>query len=166
MGTNYSRIPKAEEINTRMQKLTLRLQEVDLWNSAMIERGYRYIDNPADEWTQLSPWDEFLDGTTVHLGKRSMGWKFCWNFHDNRYYSNREELIKFVLSGRVVDEYGEEINSQEFLDMAFAWGELDGLVADKEYFDKTEHHVWMSDTSLYYDRIVDGLRVSSSTEFS
>lgn len=166
MGTNYTRIPKAEEINTRRQKLNIRLQEVDLWNSAMIERGYRYIDNPDDEWTQLSPWDEFLDGTAVHLGKRSMGWKFCWNFHDNRYYSNREELIKFVLSGRVVDEYGEEIGSQDFLDMAFAWGEPDGLVTDKAYFDKTEHHVWMSDTSLYYDRIVDGLRVSSSTEFS
>lgn len=166
MGTNYTRIPKSDEINARKQKLNMRLQEVDMWNPAMIERGYRYIDNPKDEWEQLSPWDEFLDGTTVHLGKRSMGWKFCWNFHNNKYYSNREELIKFVLSGRVVDEYGEQIDSQEFLDMAFAWGEPDGLVADKEYFDTTNHHHWMSNPEDYYDREIDGLRVSNSTEFS
>jgi hypothetical protein len=50
--------------------------------------------------------------------------------------------------------------------MAFAWGEPDGLVADKEYFDTTEHHRWMSNPEDYYDREVDGLRVSSSTEFS
>lgn len=166
MGTNYTRVPKSEEINARKQKLNMRLQEVDIWNPDMIERGYRYIDNPKDEWEQLSPWDEFLDGTAVHLGKRSMGWKFCWNFHNNKYYSNREELIKFVLSGRVVDEYGEQIDSQEFLDMAFAWGEPDGLVADKEYFDSTNHHSWMSNPSDYYDKEVDGLRVSSSTKFS
>lgn len=166
MGTNYTRIPKSVEINERRQKLAMRLQEVDLWNPALIERGYRYIDNPEYEWTKISPWDEFLDGTTVHLGKRSLGWKFCWNFHDNKYYSNREELIKFVLSGRVVDEYGDQIDSQEFLDMAFAWEEPDGQVADKEYFDKNEHHMWISDPSRYYGRDVDGLRVSSSTEFS
>ena len=166
MGTNYTRIPKSEEINTRRQKLSMRLQEVDLWNPSMIERGYRYIDSQEDEWEQLSPWDEFLDGTAIHLGKRSSGWKFCWNFHNNKYYSNKEELIEFVLSGRVVDEYGEEIDPQEFLDMAFAWGEPDGLVADKEYFDSTNHHNWMSNPSDYYDKIIDGLRVSSSAEFS
>ena len=166
MGTNYTRVPKSSEMNARRQKLYMRLQEVDMWNPAMIERGYRYIDCPEDEWEQLSPWDEFLDGTAVHLGKRSMGWKFCWNFQDNKYYSNKEELIKFVLSGRVVDEYGEEIDSQEFLDMAFNWGEPDGLVADKEYFDTTNHHHWMSNPEDYYDIVVDGLRVSSSTEFS
>ena len=58
------------------------------------------------------------------------------------------------------------MDPQEFLDMAFAWGEPDGLIADKEYFDKTEHHRWMSNPETYYDRILDGLRVSSSTEFS
>lgn len=166
MGTNYTRVPKIVEINARRQKLAMRLQDVDIWNPALISRGYRYIDCPKDEWSQLSPWDEFLEGAAVHLGKRSSGWKFCWNFHDKKYYSNKAELIKFVLSGRVVDEYGEEVDSQEFLDMAFSWGEPDGQVANKEYFDKTEHHMWMSDPSQYYDRDINGLRVSSSTEFS
>lgn len=165
MGTNYYRIPKESEIEKKRARLKAQIDAMPT-TPGDVERAFRYIDNPTDEWSLLNPWDEFIEGTSIHLGKRSMGWKFCWNFHNNKYYSNREELIEFVLSGRVVDEYGEQIDSQEFLDMAFAWGEPDGLVADKEYFDSTNHHMWMSDPSRYYDREVDGLRVSSSTEFS
>jgi hypothetical protein len=50
--------------------------------------------------------------------------------------------------------------------MALEWGQPNGLVADKEYFDTTEHHRWMSNPENYYDKEIDGLRVSSSTEFS
>ena len=163
MGTNYTRIPTSEEMEVRRKILEKRVKDL-IMEPALIEREFQITNE--DSWDSESPWDKFLDGTAIHLGKRSSGWKFCWNFHDNKYYSNKEELIKFVLSGRVVDEYGEEIDPQEFLDMAFAWGEPDGLVADKEYFDSTNHHNWMSNPSAYYDHVVDGLRVSSSTEFS
>ena len=95
-----------------------------------------------------------------------MGWKFCWNFNDNKYYSNKAELIDFINAGRVVDEYGEEVQPAVFMEMAFNWGQPDGLVADKTYFDTTNHHHWMSNPEDYYDREIDGLRVSSSTEFS
>ena len=165
MGTNYYRIPKASEVEQRKQKLQSRIRTMPISASA-VEREFRFLDDPDDEWSRMNPWDEFVQDTNIHLGKRSMGWKFCWNFHENKYYSNKEELIAFVLNGRVVDEYGEEQDPQKFLDMAFAWGEPDGLVADKEYFDKTEHHRWMSNPEDYYDHEVDGLRVSSSTEFS
>ena len=165
MGTNYYRIPTVSEIEERKNLLQSRIRTMPITPDA-IENNFGYIDNPDDEWGQLSPWDEFIEDTSIHLGKRSGGWKFCWNFHNNKYYSNKEELIEFILSGRVVDEYGEEIESQEFLDMAFAWGEPDGLVANKEFFEKNERMVWMSNQSDYYDKIVDGLRVSSSTEFS
>jgi len=165
MGTNYYRIPTEQEVERRKLKLQSRIRTMPMSASA-VERDFRYIDNPEDEWSQLNPWDEFVEGTNIHLGKRSGGWKFCWNFHKDKYYSSKEELIQFVLSGRVVNEYGEEMDPQEFLEMAFAWGEPDGLVADKEYFDTTEHHRWMSNPEAYYDREIDGLRVSSSTEFS
>ena len=163
MGTNYTRIPTSEEMEVRRKRLEKTVKDL-IMEPALIEREFQITKE--DSWESESPWDEFLEGTTVHLGKRSMGWKFCWNFHKDKYYSNKEELIKFVLSGRVVDEYGTELEPQEFLDMAFEWGEPDGLVADKEYFDSTDHHSWMSNPSDYYDKIVDGLRVSSSTEFS
>ena len=163
MGTNYTRIPTSEEMETRRKRLEKTVKDL-IMEPALIEREFQITKE--DSWDSESPWDKFLDGTAVHLGKRSSGWKFCWNFHKDKYYSNKEELIKFVLSGRVVDEYGEQIDSQEFLDMAFSWGEPDGLVADKAYFDTTEHHAWMSNPEAYYDREVDGLRVSSSTQFS
>lgn len=165
MGTNYYRIPKVDEINTRYQKLTRRLQEMDMWNPSLIEDGYRFIENPEDEWSRLSPWDEFTNGTSVHLGKRSMGWKFCWNFHNGKYYSNKEELLDFIRKGRVVDEYGSPMKVEEFIEMALSWGQPDGMVADKEYFDKHERLSWFNSED-HYDKEIDGLRVSSSTEFS
>ena len=164
MGTNYYRIPTQSELETRKAKLIKDIVDLDI-SPSNIETEFRQY-NYESSWDNESVWDRFIEGTNIHLGKRSGGWKFCWNFHKDKYYSNKEELIQFVLSGRVVDEYGEQIDSQEFLDMAFAWGEPDGLVADKEYFDSTNHHSWMSNPSDYYDKIIDGLRVSSSTEFS
>lgn len=163
MGTNYRRVPKTSDIIVKTQKLNIRLVEMDFASPSQASEDFRFIEKGLD---RLSPWDEFIEDISIHLGKRSMGWKFCWNFHNNKYYSNKEELIKFILKGRVVDEYGEEIDSQEFLDMAFAWGEPDGLVGNKEYFDRTAHHRWMSNPSDYYDKEIDGLRVSSSTDFS
>ena len=163
MGTNYTRIPIAEEMEAKRKRLEKTVKDL-IMEPSLISREFQITKE--DSWESESPWDEFLDGTNVHLGKRSGGWKFCWNFNDNKYYNSKEELIKFVLSGRVVDEYGEEIDPQEFLDMAFAWGEPDGMVADEEYFNTTNHHSWMSNPAAYYDKIIDGLRVSSSTEFS
>jgi hypothetical protein len=163
MGTNYTRIPTAEEMEAKRKRFEKTVKDL-IMEPSLISQEFQITKE--DSWEIESPWDEFLDGTNVHLGKRSSGWKFCWNFNDNKYYSNKKELIQFVLSGRVVDEYGEEIDSQEFLDMAFAWGEPDGMVADEEYFNTTKHHIWMSNPEAYYDKIIDGLRVSSSTEFS
>jgi len=163
MGTNYTRIPTAEEMEAKRKRLVKTVKDLTM-EPSFIEREFQIVKE--DSWDSESPWDKFLEGTAIHLGKRSSGWKFCWNFNDNKYYSSKEELIQFVLSGRVVNEYGEEMDPQEFLDMAFAWGEPDGLSADAEYFRKNERMGWMSNPSFYYDKIVDGLRVSSSTEFS
>jgi hypothetical protein len=113
----------------------------------------------------MNPWDEFIEGSNIHLGKRSMGWKFCWNFHDNKYYSDKQQLIDFIRSGRIVDEYGAEESPQEFLDMAFSWGEPEGLTVDAEYYKNNERSSMFNDPK-YYDKEIDGLRVSSSTDFS
>lgn len=165
MGTNYYRIPKASEVEKKKRLLESRIRKMPITPSS-IERGFMYIDNPTDEWSSLSPWDEFIEGTSIHLGKRSSGWKFCWNFHNNQYYKDKESLLNFIRTGRVVDEYGEEMNVEEFITMALEWGQPNGLVADEKYFNTTNHHSWMSNPSDYFDKEIDGLRVSSSTEFS
>jgi hypothetical protein len=164
MGTNYYRIPTQSEMETRKAKLIKDIADLDI-SPSNIETEFRQY-NYEDFWDSESVWDEFVEGTNIHLGKRSGGWKFCWNFHKDKYYKDKESLLNFIRTGRVVDEYGEEVDVEEFITMALEWGQPNGLVADKEYFDRTEHHSWMSNPSAYYDKIIDGLRVSSSTEFS
>ena len=165
MGTNYYRIPTEREMERKKELLQSRIRTMSITPS-VIGYDFRYIDNPNDEWSSLSPWDEFVDGTNIHLGKRSGGWKFCWNFHNNQYYKDKESLLKFIRSGRVVDEYGDEMDREEFITMALEWGQPNGLVADEKYFEQRNQNRWMSNPSNYYDKEIDGLRVSSSTEFS
>jgi len=165
MSTNYYRIPTQEEMLNRQQTLIEQVTTMDM-SMENIERGMRYI-SPTKDWEWFSPWEMFIEGTNIHLGKRSMGWKFCWNFHKEKYYSNKEELLSFIRSGRIVDEYGTDWMVEEFIEMALSWGEPDGLVVNEIYriqqrskgvssfFDKPE----------YDDKIIDGLRVSSATDF-
>lgn len=166
MGTNYYRIPQASEMDERKFKLLEKIKNLDL-SPSNIECGF---DEPIDDqWGRESPWSIFISGTNIHLGKRSGGWKFCWNFHSNKYYSNKEELLSFIRSGRVVDEYGEEQDVEEFINMALEWGQPNGLVVNEEYRNKERMSgrgtFWL-DNNKYDDLIIDGLRVSTSTEFS
>src|SRR6056300_1993771 len=165
MGTNYYRIPKVDDVNRSYQKFMARLQQMDRWDPSQILNGYRFIDDPEDEWSSMTPWDEFTKDMSIHLGKRSMGWKFCWNFHDGKFYSNKQELLEFIRKGRVVDEYGTQIDVEEFIKMSMEWGQPDGLIVDENYFNEHERHSVFSSPE-YYDKIIDGLRVSSSTNFS
>jgi len=160
MGTNFYRIPTEAEIKERHERLAKRIAEMDL-SARAISQGFS-IDNP-DSWDHVSPWDEFMQETEIHLGKRSMGWKFCWNFHKNKYYSDKESLDAFVRSGRIIDEYGEEHSPEEFLKMAYDWGQPDGWVLNAEYERTQSRHSW---GPSHYDLEIDGLRVSTATEFS
>jgi hypothetical protein len=166
MGTNYSRIPLASEMDERKYRLIEHITNLDL-SPENIENRFRTI-SPRKDWEWFSAWDIFLEDVKIHLGKRSSGWKFCWNFHNNKYYSNKEELLEFIRSGRVVNEYGEELDVEEFITMALEWGEPDGLVVNREYRKQERQNGMGSffDDPKYDDLIIDGLRVSSSTEFS
>jgi hypothetical protein len=164
MGTNYYRIPQASEMDERKFKLLEKIKNLDLSPSNIECEFNEPID---DQWGRENPWGIFIDGTNIHLGKRSSGWRFCWNFHKDKYYSNKEELLSFIRSGRIVDEYGDEQDVEEFITMALEWGEPDGLVVNQEYRRKERTNGMGSffDKPEYDDKIIDGLRVSSSTDF-
>jgi hypothetical protein len=164
MGTNYYRVPKIAEINSKYQKLHLRLQEMNIWDPSLIERNYSFINNPEDEWSVLNPWDEFVKDINIHLGKRSGGWKFCWNFHNGKYYKTKDELLDFIRKGRVVNEYGEEIDVEEFIEMSLNWSQPDGLTVNREYLENNLKNNFYN-YEQHYDKEIDGLRVSSATEF-
>jgi hypothetical protein len=161
MGTNFYRVPTSAEIITRRAKLYSEIANMDIFNPKNLENGFHYLDGES-EWSSATPWDVFMRGMNIHLGKRSSGWRFTWNFHNDKYYSNKEELLEFIRAGRVVDEYGTWIDNEEFIKMALEWGQPDGW--DTQTYYKENPHLYYH--SSYDDRIVDGLRISSSTEFS
>lgn len=164
MGTNFYRIPSEREMEDRKNRLQSMIRRMEM-TPANIERGFNFIEDPDDKWSKMTPWDQFIDGLSVHLGKRSGGWKFCWNFHNGRYYNNKKELFGFIKSGRVVDEYGEEITADDFIKMALEWCP-DGWDTQTYYRENPHSKVSWFDAERYHDNYIDGLRVSTSTEFS
>lgn len=162
MGTNFYRVPKGKEMIRREQKLRNRIDEMDSINPADILSKFRYIS--VGEWDSISGWDEFLEGTCIHMGKRSSGWKFIWNWNGGKYYKSKEELFKFIRSGRIVDEYGQQINVEEFITMALEWGKEDGWDSETYYKEHPEHRTPWSDGK--HEEYIDGLRVSTSVDFS
>jgi hypothetical protein len=163
MGTNFYRIPTEDEMAQRKKILIDRINDMEL-SPKNIESDFHYVKTKF-EYIYDSPWDEFLDEMKIHLGKGSSGWKFVWNFHDNKYYSSKEELLKFIRSGRVIDEYGDLVPNEEFITEALEWGQPDGHVYNKEYLEKHPTMFSHIDMSEHYSKIIDGLVVSANTEF-
>lgn len=201
MGTNYYAriIPKEED----KQKL------IDAINN----NDYNIIEDLASEL--YGHRNEYTrKGNVIHLGKRSCGWKFLWNpnvikYHDGYIDSETKEYVsvvkydyiypltkqgitEFVMRKDVIiyDEYGEQQDSKEFLEMAFSWGEPDGwtgksyeedpksgLSSYRNYYwsekyqrsmHSKEDEMWfdLGYIAEYYDFEADGLRFSTSINFS
>jgi hypothetical protein len=167
MSTNYYRIPKQKVVREKYLELVEQISYMDIFSPEQIYNEFRAIEKGFERW---SPWDNFIDGLKIHIGKRSSGWKFLWNFQEGKFYTNKEELFKFIRSGRIVDEYGELQDTEEFIKMALEWGQPDGYVLDENYIaeqrKQPNYRPSFINMSNYYDKEIDGLRVSSSVEFS
>lgn len=164
MSTNYYRIPKTSETIQRFQRLGTELQGLDLVSPADTLNLFRTIQDPDDEWTHMSPWDQFVDGLCVHLGKRSSGWKFLWNWNSRKHYKDKESLLKYIRSGRIVDEYGALQNTEEFIEMALSWCVPNGW--DIARYNKENPRTKPSWYEGTHEEYIDGLRVSTSVDFS
>ena len=158
MGTNYYWVPPKDTMKIKYDLLLKRITELNIEDAGQASFLFASIE---DGWDRLSPWDDFTKDINIHLGKRSSGWKFCWNFNNNKYYDSKETLLQFIRSGRVVDEYGREEPVEEFIKMALEW---DGIIFDEEY-GKNNPSTFFNNHK-YYDMIIDGLRVSTSVDFS
>lgn len=159
MGTNYYRIPSQEEMEKRKMNLIESINNIDISPSNI---GFEFKIIPIqNSQSSLSPWDKFTEDIKIHLGKKSMGWKFLWNFNNKRFYKDKESLLNFIRSGRVIDEYDEEIDVEEFITMALESGK-DGLDA-KTYRMKhpRQYHYDFEQPEIY----VDDLRFAPYSDF-
>jgi len=168
MSTNYYRIPAEHEMKERWDVLVKRINELEMTPSAV---RCRFSTIPTHDsnyvWEYESPWEEFTRETSIHLGKRSKGWKFLWNFNKNKYFYDKKSLVEFVYAGRIVDEHGEEHDPHEFLSMAFEWGsdcENGGWPLEQYYRDYPEHRSEFN-SMIGSEKWIDGLRASDSTDF-
>ena len=201
MGTNYyARILPKEEDKQRL-KDAIDNDRDDL----IIELASELYDH-RDQYTRK--------GSKIHLGKRSAGWKFLWNSNVIKYWDGyvdqetkeyvsvvkydyvypltKQGITDFVMREDVIitDEYGEQQNPKEFLEMAFSWGEPDGWIGktyeedpknessnyrnyywSKKYqrgMHTQEDEMWFDLGYIveYYDFEADGLRFSTSINFS
>lgn len=159
MGTNFYRIPEEWELEEKRHKLCANVLDMDISPNSVIENFRVPIEG---SWENQNIWEKFTDGVCIHLGKRSGGWQFLWNFHKMKYYNNRETLFSFIRSGRVVDEYGVVHDADEFIEMALNWC-TDGEFVGPEYYKKNPKLYRLTSN---YDSLIDGLRVSAHTEFS
>lgn len=152
-------------------------------------------------------------GNEIHLGKRSCGWKFLWNpniikYHDGYIDPETKDYIDVVKYDYVYpltkqgitdfcnkkdiiiyDEYGEQFNPEEFLEMAFSWGQPDGYTGKtyeeshkgetgyRNYYwsEKYQRSMHTKDDEMwfdlgyiveYYNFESDGLRFATSINFS
>ena len=127
-------------------------------------------------------WDALVENIpeTIHIGKRSCGWKFCWDAHDFRYFKpTKESLIEWLKSGDIYDEYGEKYTFDQF------WNEeiwFDGLDC-KEYYKSAKsdpYRSWMRspekvceyktkfgiDVNRYNEFYIDNLRFTVDEDFA
>jgi hypothetical protein len=159
MGTNYYRIPSEQEMESRKTKL------VELTNNIDVSPGNIGIDFKTipikNSQSSLSLWDQFTEDVKIHLGKKSIGWKFLWNFNNKKFYKDKESLLNFIRSGRVINEYNEEIGVEEFITIALEWTK-DGLDA-KTYRRKhpRQYHYDFEEPEIY----IDDLRFAPYSDF-
>lgn len=52
-------------------------------------------------------------GHSVHIGKKSSGWKFLFHLHKG-YYKDYKTLIEWLRHRYIYDEYGRRVTLKEF----------------------------------------------------
>ena len=145
MGTNFyaRRIPTQEEIAA----LHNRIDD--------IAKGICSISSIASEIEM---------DNDIHLGKRSGGWQFNWEYHPEYYSDNLESIKKFLSRDDIVivDEYNTEFSLDEFLNEEIGYclyndpeEYINGEQYDKKYRDG---HIAVSGREWTSE---DGLRFSS-----
>jgi hypothetical protein len=112
MGTNYYAIPKVSD--------ELKKKIIDKINL-----------NQLQEAKMLIP-------SSVHIGKASMGWQFCFN-HNNWEHFNKslESIEEFLNSSKIEDEYGKPVSVEDFWKMV---NDSKHLLDNKKYYERWDEY--------------------------
>lgn len=107
--------------------------------------------------------DSEFDTKEIHLGKRSYGWQFLWDYHNGLYFQPTLKSIKEFLSNKdliIYNEYGEMFTLDQFFN-----NELKScLYKDENHTDGSDDSSIIQWHNHYF--INDGLRFSKFEDFS
>lgn len=137
MGTNYylRRIPTKEEI-AQCHKLVdeRKFEYMDVMNE---KYGAPYLETVLEKITEK-----------IHIGKKSCGWRFLFQIHNDLYGKSIQSCIEFLKRQtgtgmwRFIDEYGEEISIDDFESMVR--NSLDQMTIEDYYRKYPEERRWES----------------------
>lgn len=94
MGTNYYAIPKLDDT---AKAAAVRAIQDENYSTAL----------------DIIP-------TKIHIGKSSMGWDFCFNHNDWRYYNDFDEMKLWLAGCEISDEYGGSVSLHAFITLVEA----------------------------------------------
>jgi hypothetical protein len=105
----------------------------------------------------------------IHLGKRSYGWQFLWDYHNGKFYEANLNSIKEFLKngdGYIVDEYDDKFTIEQFFEDEIK----DFLYKDDKHCDAVAYHEKHPEEPSYnisvHEFISDNLRFSRDEDFS
>lgn len=153
MGTNFyckklnkkRRKEFSDSLNELSQYITYNIDNTEL---DLVEKVKEFIESNSDLEEE------------IHLGKRSYGWQFLWDYHNGKYFKPNLESIKNFLSQDdivIYDEYGEHFTVDQLFN-----DELNNSL----YKDSTHDDGMNGGYSEYYFKSEDGLRFSKFEDFS
>lgn len=100
---------------------------------------------------------EVISKSIIHLGKKSAGWQFLWDYHDGNYFKPTLESIKDFLKDKdIFNEYDEHFTLEQF---------INNEIKQSLYKDKNHDNGMNGEYSSHYF-ISDGLRFSKFENFS
>lgn len=152
MGTNFycrkinrkHRKMFSDDLNELSQYITYNIDNIEL---DLVEKVKEFIESNSDLEEE------------IHLGKRSYGWQFLWDYHNGKYFKPNLESIKNFLSQddiTIYNEYGEHFTVDQLFN-----DELSNCL----YKDSTHDDGMNGEYSEYYFKSEDGLRFSKFEDF-
>lgn len=106
----------------------------------------------------------------IHIGKRSGGWQFLWDYHYGEYFQpNLKSITEFLNTGSIFDEYNNEFTTDQFFNE-----EIKNFLYKDEHHCDLKQYVEEHPEDCKYIRSVeleefiseDGLRFSKHEDFS
>lgn len=152
MGTNFycrkinrkHRKMFSDDLNELSQYITYNIDNIEL---DLVEKVKEFIESNSDLEEE------------IHLGKRSYGWQFLWDYHNGKYFKPNLESIKEFLSQDDIIIYDEYENFYKVEQL------FNDELSDCLYKDAIHNDGMDGEYSEYYFKSEDGLRFSKFEDF-